>query len=337
MEYGSAPLKAIQIDEPLIYEAHDVLDYAAALLEVVGIFLDFSENHIKETCLLGFMTGSGDLLWLARRLLTVQLESKVRLARGLRHKGAGRYDPVVELRAILDSWKAFGMHRLVVVDEMVGGAQLGTALREVTAWAADEAVSPPLELLLVAVAEPGATSIDDRFAKLVLNTKKNKAARRCRHVQLQHRCVETPLLAKDTQGRPIKDFWKGDDDEYGPWPEWRRRFRVQCSEAVRLRLLSNPDQQIEQTVPAGVRVSPTLFEIYPTGAAGPLFGTIIWDLAGFKPSLGRTRLVESAGCSGCAGRARLVREKGAMIRERVRLRSIKIVTRPGDIPNDDGV
>jgi len=203
------------IDRSVDHDAHEVLAYADGLLDVVSIALDLVLGDPGSAAVLGFMTGSDDLDWLLRRVAGHLLEGRLVHVRGLSH-GTADADPKRELRSQLNVWAEMGVKRIVLIDEVLSGTQMWTALCDIRDWFRCQNRSRPLMLNLLGVAEARRVDDDDGNAwmrKQVFKAPPNLPA----ELYAETHLVRVPkLLALDKPGQPLKSFVRGTDGNYQP-------------------------------------------------------------------------------------------------------------------------
>ncbi len=297
-EYASTDV--VETDAPLEHDAHDVLAYARALVEVVLIVERFTKDERERSAVLGFMTGSEPLDWLLRRRLGHLFEGRIRHVRGLRHKVGGA-DPDAELFAQLDAWNARGVLRVVVIDEVVEGSQLRTAFLRLVKWHGDRG-APPLAVHLVAVTERAPADSAERAAwfseKVLKGDEKSMSA----NLALSFEVVSTVrLLGKDKAGQPVKDVVLSSDGSYDALRLWPGSYSIRCPN--RLTLEGG----------AGVAVIASLASL------DQLFGVFIYAVCGFGyvDSARWPETIKLAGCVACKALLAEVRELAEKVAQAV--------------------
>ena len=129
--YSTTPLTAKHLQVEL--DAHDLLDYARARMEVAnGLEADFEEE--PSTGVIGFLTGSIGILATARELLEPSYRGRFRFVPGLTHFGLKLEDSEQVFHSVLKDLCSCGVHRIVLVDEIKSGTQLKTELRSALRW-----------------------------------------------------------------------------------------------------------------------------------------------------------------------------------------------------------
>lgn len=284
-QYARAALQDVQADEPLVLDAHEVIDYAHSLVAVAQYYLDVVEVSPAKTALLGFMTGSSDLLTITRRLLGDLLMDRIAFVPGLKHKShKADTGPKDSFERQLNDWIADGVETIVIVDELVSGGQLRQMLRALADWSGPRIESAQVEVHVVGLCTSSeASAPESLFEEKVLRGNKDVKRVRC---SLKHKAIGSPLLAKDTTGKPIKDTWNEGVADYVPWRELRWNLRVECP---------RPGSHAFGKAP-----SRPVIDVCPTGSAGSVFGALIMDLAGLQPGHWAS-IVKQDGCPECRG------------------------------------
>ena len=285
-QYACSALQDVQADRPLVFDAHEVIDYARSLVEVAKYYLDVVQVSPATTALLGFMTGSSDLLIITRRLLGDILKDRVAFVTGLKHKSnKADVGPKDHFEQQLNDWIADGVRTIVIVDELVGGGQLRQMLGALADWSSPRTESARVEVHVVGLCNsPDTTTPASVLDEKVLRGNKDVARIRC---PLTFKAIGSPLLAKDTAGKPIKDTWNQGVADYVPWRELRWNLRVECPRQASLTGGNEPSRPV--------------IEVRPTGPAGSVFGAIIMDLAGLQQGHWGS-MVQRDGCPECRGR-----------------------------------
>ncbi|MBX3233534.1 MAG: hypothetical protein KIT84_11060 [Labilithrix sp.] len=280
-DYSAAPVE--KTDEPIEHDAHDVLNYAIALVKVVRSVERFTEPTRERSAVLGFMTGSEGLDWVLRRRLGHLFEKRIVHGRGLSHK-TGNHNPDAELRGILDAFKAQSVERLAVIDEVVSGGQLRTALLRILKWHKSVG-APSFALHLVGVTEkaPGnAAEARAWFGEKVLRGDENSLPS---SLALTFDIVRAArLLAMDKEGQPLKDAAQAKDGTYEVRRIWPGGYRIRCPNRL------------------SVQGGASLEVMYSAASLDQLFGTVIYAVLGFGFVRKETwpETINSAGCMECS-------------------------------------
>ncbi len=280
--YTNAPVE--QTNDPIVHDAHDVLKYAIALVDVVRSVERFTRPDRRRSAVLGFMTGSEGLDWMLRRRLGHLFEARIAHARGLSHKTGG-HDPDAKLRAKLGQFLGRKVTRIAVIDEVVGGGQFRAAFKRIRDWHAS-VKAPPLALHLVAVADPrqvpeSSDAARAWFFQKVLPDHDSLP----KSLQVTFEVVgPVPLLAKDGEGQPLKDADQTPDGDYEVRRIWPGGYAIRC-----------PNELTEGGV--GLRVVAT------KASLDQLFGVLLYAVCGFGyVSDGRwPESIKNGGCRECKG------------------------------------
>ena len=209
-------------ESALLHDAWNLLDYVEGQLSAIQkIIAAASETNWETIGIVGFMTGSIDLIWLLRELIGHKLPQRVWLTGGLAHK-INKSDPTPDndFFAILDQYRDLGVTRLFIVDEVVGGTQVRTALSRVGTWS-EETAANTMDVHVLGLTEVP----PDKHAEL-------------RKVILKGydwatlSLIPVPeLLAKDGKGTPIKPAIKI-GTKYIPYRYWPGSYEVRCANTL---------------------------------------------------------------------------------------------------------
>lgn len=110
-------------------DAHELLEYAA-VLAALSQRVEAELAASSETAVVGFMAGSYGILFLTK--LRRGKDDRIYWADGLRHPTLTEAEP--RFHSILGRIGSTGVSRIVIVDEMVRGTQLRTALYSIGRW-----------------------------------------------------------------------------------------------------------------------------------------------------------------------------------------------------------
>ncbi len=280
LEYAHASVT--REDAPIEHSAADVLEYTVGLLEVTRLTCMFASA--QTNLVLGFLTGSADLAWVFQRRYGHLFERRVRFVSGLRTTGARQ-----SLHETLSEAVADGVTSIVVIDEVVSGAQMRTNIFAVDEWATRSGCADTLHVTLVGMRpEDGPESDDEMSRKIVAPSRKRRLA--LRHVRVEF--VQVPkLLAKDTEGRPLKSVWGGAGVRYGANRVWPGGYRVRCPNRLTCEGCSS------------------LNVIWSAASLDQVFANVVFQIAGFQPCHSGVWPgdIESRGCRRC--RALLLRAR----------------------------
>lgn len=284
LDYATTPVD--RRHAPVEHDAKDLLDYAAGLLEVTRVTVAAASE--ASAMVVGFLTGSADLAWLVRRRYPVAFEGRVHFVPGLRTA-----DGESKLNEILDRAWELGRTTIVVIDEVVSGGQMRTNLSTIDRWAATRGISDKLRVKLVGMRSVEGPSDDEMRARILRQGRRSRLT--LREVEVELTTVRR-LLAKDTQGRPLKGVWGGGSGKYKADRIWPGGYRVRC----RNRLTREGCAELDV--------------VWSAASLDQVFGDLIWKMCGFVKDCSHTwpGSILGHGCTDC-------REGLARVRELARL------------------
>lgn len=300
LDYGDVAVD--HSGNPIRHDSQDVLRYALGLLEVMKSTLDFSEDNLDSTCVLGFLTGSESLDWLLRRRVGHAMERRIAHVRGLRHKGIDKqFDPDAELTKRLDAWQAAGvLDRLVVVDEFVSGTQLRTAFLRIAAWHTAQSRPTNVEVLLVGIKETREElDADQVFHNHVYMDDSHAISA---GLTFSHRLIAVPVLfAMDKRGVPLKSVRLNYVGDYAASRAWPGGYEIACP------------NRFTQGGCTGTTVP------WTAGSIDQVFGCLVYAICGFgyvQPGRWPETIREN-GCATCKELLGEVRHLASKLSERI--------------------
>jgi len=209
-------------DQALVHDAWELLDYVEGqLLAMREVVRCASSSGWARVGLLGFMTGSWDLMWLMRELIGHNLPKRAKLTRGLAHK-QDKSDMTAdrEFFGHLDAYQSLGVSDLILIDEVVSGSQVRTALARLAVWAA-EAKGEKLTVHVLGLTEA------DQEERRELQKSILKG-----HEWADLHLIPVPaLLAKDKAGGMIKPI-RNVGTRYVPYRSWPGVHEVWCRNSL---------------------------------------------------------------------------------------------------------
>jgi hypothetical protein len=298
-KYAETPVT--RTNQVLEHDAHDVLRYASALLDLTSVILDFIVQSPESVAVLGFLTGSDDLDWLPRRLLGHRLPDRFRNSRGFSHN-AGGASPEAELHAHLGRWIQAGVDRIVVVDEVDSGGQMRAALKRIRSWYRSQKALPPLTLHLVGFAEERSIGSEDPQALMKRKVLQPPLALPAGlSVTAQLLAVPT-LLAKDKAGQPLKSTILRKDGNYEPKRTCPAEYAIRCPNSSTVSLADSANLRVGRSA----------------GSLDQTFGVTILAICGFafvRPELWPQTIL-NGGCAECRALLLVAREKAQAVAAR---------------------
>ena len=133
---SSALVELIRPVGELVHRTPEFLAYVHGLVSVARAIDTFVQVDPPQSAVIGFRTGSDDVMWLYRERCDEMLADRIRLLRGLSHgENEDGANPTELLERALDNlWDEFGVRRLAIVDEVMSGGQMVAARNRVDNW-----------------------------------------------------------------------------------------------------------------------------------------------------------------------------------------------------------
>lgn len=203
----------------LTHYASDLLAYVKGQLEVIQAIVSFAGDEWDKLGVVGFATGSFDLMWLMRERIGARLPNRIRITRGLAHKEQSADTAADDaFYKILDQFESLGVSRLVLVDEVDSGGQMNAALKRTSKWLKRNG-QRHMHALALGMSESDNPEVEKAIMK-----------RKWTSVKV----IRVPvLLAMDDAGAQIKPVMSAPDrTRYVPYRSWPGIYRVRCKNTL---------------------------------------------------------------------------------------------------------
>lgn len=204
-----------------VIDAHDLLNYALMRAKVAKIISDII-SHDEKSFLIGFLTGSYGLCVNAVLLLNDKISDRYKYVMGLRHH-LRLSTSEKEYHDILNSYFYKGYNHIILVDEMISGTQLRTALKSAEKWALGKANS--IQVTLIGVHEGSQIQADEICKKVIANKSSWP-------FKINTNILSVPkLLEKDKSGLYFRAIKLESLGEYKFERAWNGPIQIKCSNA----------------------------------------------------------------------------------------------------------